>query len=216
MVNLDNSDTALKDFAQTHSAHTYKKGDVLVRPGEAPSDILFIESGKVHQLDISPNGNEIVVNVFAEPAMLSVFWLFEANENRFTYKASTDVVIRRAPRKDVQAFLLDRPKVLYETLHRVVRGLDGFITRMTYQMYGSAEKKTAIELLIETKRFHKSKKTNVTLESNVNDFTARTGLARETVSRQVAALMAKGLLTKKKSKLVVVDVAKLEEYITAV
>lgn len=216
MVNLDNSDTALKDFAQTHTAHTYKKGDVLVRPGQVPSDILFIESGKVLQLDISPNGNEIVVNVFAEPAMLSVFWLFEANENRFTYKASTEVVIRRAPREDVQAFLLNRPKVLYETLHRVVRGLDGFITRMTYQMYGSAEKKTAIELLIEAKRFHKTKKTNITLESNVNDFTARTGLARETVSRQVAALMAKGLLTKKKSKLVVVDVAKLEEYITAV
>lgn len=214
-MNLENSDTTLKDFAFSHAAHTYKKGDVLVRPGEVPSDILFIESGKVLQLDISPNGNEIVINVFAEPAMLSVFWLFEANENRFTYKASTDVVIRRVPRDDVQAFLLVRPTVLYETLQRVVRGLDGFITRMTYQMYGSAEKKTAIELLIEAKRFHKTKKTNITLESNVNDFTARTGLARETVSRQIAGLMAKGLVAKKKSKLVVVDVAKLEEYITA-
>ncbi len=216
MVNLENSDTILHDFAQTHTAHAYKKGETLVRPGEVPADILFIESGKVLQLDISPNGSEIVINVFAEPAMLSVFWLFDANENRFTYKASTDVVIRRAPREDVQAFLLDRPQVLYATLQRVVRGLDGFITRMTYQMYGSAEKKTAIELLLEVKRFHKNKKTNIALESNINDFTARTGLARETVSRQITALITKGLVAKKKSKLVVIDVAKLEEYVSVV
>lgn len=214
MVNLEKNVALLADFTQQYPKKFFKAGDVLIRTGDKPADILCISNGKVHQIDISPSGNEIVVNVFAEPALISVFWMFEQNESRYTYKAVSDVTVRVIPRESLQAFMLQNPPFMYETLHRVVRGLDGFVLRMTYQMYGSAEKKTAVELLFEAKRFHKAETENVRLTSSINDITARTGLARETVSRQITRLKNRGLIEKNKNKISICSVAELEKFVT--
>lgn len=215
MVNRTKVELDIRNFAQKYPLATYKKGAVIVRPGTNPDEAFFIVQGKVNQFDIAPNGNEVVVNVFAKPAFLSIFWIFDAADNRFTYKAVSDVRVHRAPKSDVQKFMLANPEIMFATLQRVVRGLDGFMIRMAYQLYGSAEKKIAIEILLEAKRFHKLETKNIKLESSVNDLTARTGLARETVSRQIASLLQKELIKKKNNLILITDLDTLEAYIAA-
>lgn len=205
----------MRAFAQSYPVYAYKKGDILVRAGDAPEDVYFIVHGKVSQIDIAPNGSEIVVNVFAKPSFLSIFWIFDGAPNRYTYQALGDVRVHKAPKSAVQKFMLGNSEVMYVTMQRLVRGLDGFMARMAYQMYGSAEKKTAAELLFEAKRFHKNATVNITLDSSVNDLSARTGLARETVSRQVGSLLQKELIAKSGNRITIVDLAELEDYVTS-
>lgn len=203
--------TILSDFADTYPTVFYESSEIIVHPGEAPDDMYVLEAGTVHQLDISSAGSEIVLNVFAPPAFLSVFWLFDAVENRFTYKAQERVTAKKIPCKDMQRFLLTHPEFTYDTMRRLVRGLDGFVTRLTHQMYGSAEQKIITELIIEARRFHKHSTTNIALKVGVNDLAARTGLARETVSRNIQKLISSNLIEKSGSTIIIPNLSKLEE-----
>lgn len=205
----------MREFCAKYPVSSYKKDATIVRAETVPEEIFFIISGKVAQNDIAPSGNEVVVNVFAKPSFLSVFWLFSGSQNRFIYKALTPVKVHRVPRVDFQRFMLSNPEVSFATLQRVVRGLDGFMMRMAIQLYGTAEKKIAIELLIEAKRFHKLEEKNIILESNLNELTARTGLARETVSRQIASLIKRGLVKKDTNKIVISNLAELEAFMSS-
>lgn len=203
----------LADFASNYPSAFFSPKETIVHPGDSPQDIFVIQSGSVHQLDISPTGNEVIINVFKPPAFLSVFWLFEESENRFTYSAVDQVVLHKIPRKDMQKFLLDHPQFIYDTMQRLVRGLDGFVTKMTHQMYGTAEQKIATELVIEARRFHKNSMHHIAVAIGVNDIAARTGLARETVSRQIQNLIAKKLIEKSASTIIIIDLQKLESFI---
>jgi CRP-like cAMP-binding protein len=215
MVNRTKIEADVKEFYSQYPAYQFKHDSVIVRAGDIPQDLFFIIQGKVNQIDIAPSGNEVVVNVFAKPSFLSIFWLFGATENRFTYKAMTTVKIHRVPRADFQKFMLTNPEVTFMTFQRVIRGLDGFMMRMAIQLYGTAEKKIAVELLLDAKRFHKLDDMNIALDANLNELTARTGLARETVSRQIACLIRRGLVVKANNKIVIADLSKLEAFMTS-
>lgn len=215
MVNRNKVEADVKEFCVKYPLVSYKKDATIVRADDVPDDLFFIVQGKVSQNDIAPSGNEVAVNIFAKPSFLSIFWLFSGSQNRFIYKAMTPVKVHRVPRIDFQKFMLDNPEVAFVTLQRVVRGLDGFMMRMAIQLYGTAEKKIAIELLLEAKRFHKLDTIHVTLDGNLNELTARTGLARETVSRQIACLIRRGLVKKENNKIVITDVEKLESFMSS-
>jgi CRP-like cAMP-binding protein len=202
---------SLANFASSYPAVFFVASETIVHPGDLPQDIYVLESGSVHQLDISPTGNEVIINIFAPPAFLSVFWLFEDIENRFTYRAVDQVVARKIPRAEMQKYLLENPQFTYDTMQRLVRGLDGFVLKLTHQMYGTAEQKIATELVIEARRFHKNSKLQIPLKIGVNDIAARTGLARETVSRQLQKMIVKKLIEKSASTIIITDLAKLEQ-----
>ncbi len=212
MVNRTKVETDMREFYLKYPLVSFKKDQVITRAGDVPEDIFFIVQGKVNQIDIAPSGNEVVVNQFAKPSFLSIFWLFSGSQNRFSYKAANAVKVHKVPRLDFQKFMLNNPEVAFLTLQRVVRGLDGFMMRMAMQLYGSAEKKIVIELLIEARRFHKLDETNIVLDGNLNELTARTGLARETVSRQIANLIRRGLISKDGNKLVISNITELETF----
>lgn len=210
MVNTVEALAKFKDFASEYPLATYKKGAVIVPSNYLPNEIYFIHTGKVYQLDASQDGTATVVNIFSKPAFLSIFWLFGSVKNSYYYKAHTNVSVHKIPLHDAQNFMLHNPDVLYVTVQRVVRGLDGFTARLAAQMQGSAEQKVDLELLLEVKRFHSTTK-NVILDLNVSELAARTGLARETVSRYVGQLIDDGLIVKNNNKLCIVDVSRLKD-----
>lgn len=210
MVNTVEALAKFKDFASEYPLVTYKKGTVIVPSNYLPDEIYFIHSGKVHQLDTAQDGTATVVNIFSKAAFLSIFWLFGSIKNSYYYKAHSTVSVYKIPLHDAQKFMLHNPDVLYVTVQRVVRGLDGFTARLTAQMQGSAEQKVGIELLLDAKRFHSTTK-NVTLDLNVSELAARTGLARETVSRHIGQLIDDGLIIKNNNRLCIVDVGRLKD-----
>ncbi len=215
MPNRVKAETELREFYKDYPLVIKKKDSVIVRSGDIPEEVYFIVKGKVKELDISHNDSEVTINVFTKPTFLSILWVFGVTNSRFTYVAATDLRIHVVPLADIRKFMLNNPDVMYTTLQRIVRGLDGFMLRMANQMRGTAEKKVAIELVIEANRFHKMLNNNVKLDSNVNELTSLTGLARETVSRQITNLTNKGLISKQKNRITIVDLAKLEEFVAA-
>ena len=77
--------------------------------------------------------------------------------------------------------------------------------RMAYAMSGTSQEKLLSELLLNGSRFGKVQGNGFVLQISINELAARSGIARETVSRELAKLKKLGILTSTKGKIVVPD-----------
>jgi CRP-like cAMP-binding protein len=118
-----------------------------------------------------------------------------ATPNHYFFEASTKVVARVAPINKTVAFVKDNPKVLFDLLSRVYRGMDGVLRRMAHLMGGDVKSRLLFELLNSAYRFGETRTDgSVYINLNEGDLAKHSGLARETVSRNIQNLKALSLV----------------------
>jgi len=177
--------TAFSQYPQ----HTYPKGHIVVFGNENPAGIFYMVRGSVRQYDISPTGSEVIVNVFKPPAFFPMSWAINHAPNRYFFKAEEPTTVHVVPAADALAFVKDNPDVLLDLLSRLYKGLDGLLGRVVHLMSGSARSRLLYELIVESRRGGKEQDNgDVVLTINETDIAARTGLTRETVSREMQHL----------------------------
>jgi len=184
----------VEDFFSRYPLKHYKKGQILVYGGDDPAGVIYLVSGEVRQYDITNSGDEIVVNVFKPSTFFPMSWAMNKTPNDYFFEAGSDVSLRIAPAGEAVKFLKENPDVTFDLLSRVYKGLDGLLSRMKYLMKGSARSRTILELLIESQRFGKKQNGGYLLELSEAEFAARSGLTRETISRELHSLQEKGIV----------------------
>ncbi len=203
------------EFWRRYPLEKHESGASLVSVGDIPKYILYIESGRIKVVDYAANGTEVVLNVFASPAFVSLSWLFDPLPNRFYFIAAEEVRIRRVPQTDVAAFLDSHPELALIILKRLARGLDGIMSRLSLHLTARSSRRLALEILIEAKRFGKTTKDGTVIKVSVSELAARSGLARETASRQLGQLTARQLVAKNKSLLTIASLDELEKFVVS-
>lgn len=171
------------------------KNQILVYAGENPEAINYLISGKVRQYDISAKGDEIVVNIFKPPAFFPMSWAINRGQNDYFFETLTDVEMRSAPPDAAVKFLLENPDVMLNLLSRLYSGIDGLTRRMAHLMGGSAKSRLLFEIITEVDRFGEKVSDKVYKVSvNESALATRTGMSRETVSRQMSSLKEQKLV----------------------
>ena len=100
----------------------------------------------------------------------------------------------------------------YYLLSRLYSGVDGLQRRMAHLMGGSAQTRLLFELVIECKRFGKPQPDgSIILPVSEAEIAQRTGLARETVNREVGKLKRASVIKRRENNLVVLAPSKLNE-----
>lgn len=202
----------VEDFFKQYKHQIYKKGEILIRADDAPSGVFYLTKGLVKQYAISKKGEELVVNIFKPVAFFPMSWVINQTPNNYYYEALEDTEIWRTPREDVLAFIKKNPDVLFDLMSRVYKGADGMLMRMVYLMSGEAYSRVITELLITAKRFGKTDKDGiVTLTLTEKDLANQSGMARETVSREIRILKDKNLVTFHNNILTIKNLELLEE-----
>jgi CRP/FNR family cyclic AMP-dependent transcriptional regulator len=196
-------------FAQ-YPLKTYAKGAVLTFAGHDPEGVSLLESGIVEQYEITPEGNKLVVNVFKPSAFFPMSWAINRTPNAYFFGAVTDVILRQADVNATVAFLQAHPEVLFDLLSRVYKGTDALLRRLVLAASGVAISRLMFELLIEAYRFGAEAEGQTRLVHVKQSVLAeRSGLARETVSRELQKLAQEKLVVRTKQGMVI-DVAGLE------
>lgn len=186
----------LEAFFADRRKQTVLKGKIIFFPDEDPDGILYLLSGAVEQYSITPEGNRVTVNVYKPPAFFPMSWAINHTENKYFYEAMQVVTYKKAPAPEVVQFLKENPDVMFDLLGRVFRGTDALLQRMVLSARGVASGRLMYELLIEASRFgHPVDNTHQSIEIRQASLASLTGLARETVSRELHKLEKKGLLT---------------------
>lgn len=201
----------VEQFFGRYPLRTFSKGQILIYAGDDPQAIQYLVNGRVQQYDISYRGDEVVVNIYQPPAFFPMSWAINRMPNKYFFQTLTDVELRQAPPEDVLDFLKSNPDVMLDLTSRLYSGMDGLIRRMAHLMGGSANSRLLYELLIECKRFGTPEKDgSYRLDVNEGELANRTGMSRETVSRQIKSLKEQKLITVSRKGLVLRDVAAIE------
>lgn len=198
-------------FFARYPIKTLSKRQIIMNPGTPLPGVFYIVEGRVSQYDITASGNEVVVNVFKPHAFFPMSWVMNNMPNTYFFEASTPVVVHVAPAKDVIAFVQDNPDVMFDLLTRVYRGTDGILRRMAHLMGGDAQSRLLFELLNAGYRFGELQKDGKTIVPiKETDLARHSGLARETVNRNLQRLKAAHLLEVSHSGFVILDLSALE------
>jgi len=199
-------------FFIKYPKRSYPKDQILIFAGENPEKVCYITTGRVSKYDISYRGDEVAVNSYKPPAFFPVSWAINKTKNDFYYKTDEPCIIHRAPPEDVVAFLKANPDVLFELLSRVYTGVDGLLSRMVHLMTGSAKSRLIYELIVESKRFGKKRRDGtIALTITESKLGSYSGLARETISREMRFLKDRGLVKTESGKIIVINLRNLEE-----
>lgn len=202
--------TKIATFFNAYSLRTYHKGDMIIFADDTVPPIYFLESGLVAQYDISDAGDRITLNTFKPQAFFPVSSALNAVPNRYFFEAVTPTTVRCAPAKEVLDFLQQNPDVVLDLLSRVYRGTDGLLRQLMQLKSGNAAHRLLLELTIIAQRFGK-RLADESIEVHIteNQLAQQTGLARETISRELTALKEQNLVEISKRGIVLVKPAAL-------
>lgn len=181
----------------------YTSGSLITLAHQDPKGVMLIVDGVVEQYDITPDGNKMTINMFKPNAFFPMSWAINKTPNEYFYAASTDVTVRQISADEAVKFLQANPEVMFDLLSRVYRGTDAILRRLVLTAGGVASSRLIYELLIEGYRFGEVQSgTAKTVHVKRISLAERSGLARETVSRELHKLQQEGLLTCTNQKIV--------------
>lgn len=200
-------------FFNQYPKRMYPKNQIIIFAGDTPQNIYFIISGKVAYYDISYRGDEVVINIYKPPAFFPMSQAINKTSSRYFYKAEEDTIVRIAPPDEVVAMIKSEPDIMFDLLAQVYGDMDGVLERTVHLLNGSARSRVMYELLIECRRFGKKLEANqYSIALNEGDLASRTGLARETVNREIKHLKDRNIMQiEKGGHIVVRDLRKLEQ-----
>lgn len=194
----------------------FDKRQVLIRPEEPLPGVFYMVEGRVSQYDITPVGNEVVVNVFKPGAFFPMSTALNDMPNSYFFEASTKVKAHVVPPEAAIQFLQDNPDVTLDLLRRVYKGVDGVLRRMAHLMGGDAKSRLLFELLNTAHRFGEPQPDGaILLNLKESELARHSGLARETISRNIKDLKAAGLLEISHEGIILKDIKKLEAVLGA-
>jgi CRP/FNR family transcriptional regulator len=199
------------EFFSAYPKRHYPKGQILIFANENPEYIFYITIGQVRKYAVSYRGDEIIMNIYQAPSYFPMSWALNHTPNKYFYKTEIEVDLHVAPVEDARNFLKQNPDVALDLLRRLYRGLEGVYGRLVHLMSGTARVRLLYELIIECRRFgEKHPDGSYLLRASETDLAARSGMARETVSREMHKLKEKGWVTVTKRGVTVKAIAQLE------
>lgn len=204
--------TKIKDFFAGYPLQLCEKGHILVQAGTEIPTIFYIEEGRINQYDITSSGLEVVVNVFKPGAFFPMSAALNNTPNHYFFQAAVPSRVRVVPKADAVQFLKDNPGVALDLLARVYRGVDGVLRRMAHLMGGDAHTRLLFEVLNAAYRFGEQQSDgSVIIPLTESDLGKTSGLARETVNRELRKLKQGGVVQVGTAGIVVADLTALEK-----
>lgn len=186
----------IEQFFASGVTKFYRKGETIVLSGEDPAGVMFLDSGIAEQYDITNEGNKLVVNMFRPGAFFPMSWAINGSPNTYFYAAFSDVTVRIVDASAAVKFLRENNDVTFDLLSRVYIGTDAIQSRLVFAASGAASERLIFELINEAYRFGKiSDDSHALIKIKQVSLAERSGLARETVGRELHKLACDELIT---------------------
>ncbi len=183
----------ISSFFAHYPVREYHRGQILIHPDDILDKIVYMQSGRVRQYQISDEGNDVVVNVFRETTLFPISSVLSKAKNKYFYEASDDIKVRIAPIQDLRAFFVKNPEIVYDLLLQAHKSIEAMLQRMSYAMSSNAYNRLLYELITECTYTKSSKeKEQINLKIHEYELAEQTGLSRETTNRVLKKLKQKG------------------------
>lgn len=206
------SPSTLAQFFAQHKKLHYKKGEVILRAGDYPRGVCYLDTGFVRQYSISPNGDELTLIIFKPGDFFPIIWAFHNTRYSYYLETATPVELYSAPREDFLEFVRENNIEFLKMTQNILVRMGAIMTRMEHLVFGNAYDKVASILLLCADRFGVETKEGIELPDFLThkQIADLIGLSRETASVEIKNLERDGLISQKKA-IIITDLEKLKK-----
>lgn len=202
--------TQLENFFQQYKPFTYKKGEIIERPGNFLQFVYYVKDGYVKQYALSWGGEELILNMYNEHAYFYVIFPFSLTNHSYYFSAMTEVTCYRAPRTELVEFMQQNPDILFKILERIHQyGVISLCARMESLVFGNTRSKIAAAVYLTAERFgipvpNTADSRKIPIPLTHKDIASLSGVTRETASVEIARLKRGQIISANGEKLITV------------
>jgi CRP/FNR family transcriptional regulator len=195
-------------FKAQGTKQIYRKGDQIIRPGDIPRGVYYIEQGLVKAYDITRYNEENLLIIRKSHEVFPLIWAISGQERHVIYETLEETIVYRLDRSKFTDFLNKNPEVLAPLLDMVIEMYRLHSERIINLEYRTARERIVSFLLTMGERF--GEKTDEGLLINVQlrhqDIASSINATRETASRELSNLVRKNLISNKQSFTIIKDI----------
>jgi CRP-like cAMP-binding protein len=203
---------ALVELFETGTKLTYRKGEYVIRPGEQPSNIYFIQEGLVKAYNISKYGEENLLIIRKEDEVFPLIWALTGQEREIIYQAITPTTLWRIDRDKYLEFLHSHPGAMLPILDMVTEMYRIHSERLLNLEYRTVRERLVSFLITMSGRFGKETEDGIMIDAPLRqqDIASSINASRETASRALSALEKKDLISTKQFLITLKDIEALQ------
>jgi len=213
------SDEQLAAMIETFHRGTrihYKKGEYIIRPGEFPPGVFYIEKGLVKAYDITKYGEENLLIVRKEQEIFPLIWALTGEERRVIYQALASTTVWRVSRKAYTEYVKNPATPLAPLLDMTLEMYRIHSERIFNLEYRTVRERLISFLAMMAKRFGE-KQPDGSILINVplrqQDIASSINASRETAGREMSALERKNLVSSRQFLITLKDPVALEKFL---
>ncbi len=199
--------------AGTHMV--FRKGEFIIRPGETPPGVFFIERGLVKAFDITKYGEENLLIVRKENEIFPLIWAITGQERNIIYQAMVPTTVWRIVREDFEKYIKNPSNPLSPLLDMTIEMYRIHSEHIINLEYRTVRERLISFLLSMSERF--GQKTPKGILINVplrqQDMASSISATRETTSRELSVLEKHGFIHTKSPYVVICDIKKLRSFL---
>lgn len=205
------SDKKLEAFFKKYQPLRFKKRETILRAGDMPGGVYFLQKGYVRLYSISADGKELTLIIYKPGEYFPVVWAYTETPSIYYFETYADAVLRKAPRGDFLTFIGGGSDLLFEIIYPIIFRFQAALRRMEYLTFGNAHAKVAsiFRLLGQNHGRVRAGETVIQIPLTHRDIAALVGITREATSIEVEKLEKKGIIGKSDHHFVVRDMEAL-------
>jgi CRP/FNR family transcriptional regulator len=215
LATLKQMEDFIKIF-QTHGTRlTYKKGEFIIRPGEVPSGIFYIEEGLVKAYDITKYGEENMLIIRKAGEIFPLIWAITGQGKHVIYEALVPTKVWRVKRELFTETVQQQPGIIVPFLDIILEMYRMHSERILNLEYRSVRERLISFLLLMAQRFGKQGPQGLVIDVPLRhqDIASSINASRETTSREMAILEKKELITNHQACITLIDTEQLRSFL---
>lgn len=206
----------LVEFFRLHGVkQTFRKGDHIIRPGDAPHGVFFIYQGLVKAFDITKYNEENLLIIRKQDEIFPLIWAMTGKEHHIIYQALAPTTTYRLSREDFLNFIKKSTDAVIPLLDMTMEMYRLHGERILTLEYRTVRERIISFLLTMCQRFGVQTDDGMLIEVPLRhqDIASSVNATRETTSRELSALERKGLLSNKQSLILLKDLDALAKHL---
>lgn len=215
MFATDKQHKALVDAFRGGSPLTYKKGEFIIRPGDTPQGVFYIQRGLVKAYDITKYGEENLLIIRKENEIFPLIWSITGEGKHVIYEALSEVKVLRLDQKTFQGLLQKDTSLISPLMDIIIEMYRVHSERIMNLEYRTVRERLIAFLLIMAQRFGVKTAQGVRIEAPLKhqDIASSINATRETTGRELANLARKDLIVTQNSHITLKDTRKLGDFL---
>ncbi len=195
----------------------YNKGEFIIRPGEAPPGVFYIQEGLVKAYDITKYGEENLLIIRKSQEIFPLIWAVTGKERHVVYQTLAPTVVWRISRQDLDEYIHTPGCSLSPLLDMTLEMYRIHSERIINLEYRTVRERLISFLLTMANRFGEPSDQGLCIQVPLRqqDIASSINSSRETTSREMSALEKRGLIKGSPQGIILTDREKLLSFLQA-